>query len=397
MLQIRDFGCKANLATLNRFAIALLSEELSKGFTLRLGNCVEAVLQSALSYAKANSMFEGGDQQVSVTQLQWLYFATYKIALKLMKSSEFLWTTSVLDYSTDFALQYRQVAYPEMDSKAPRPHLFAVAYLHLLAMTLKARCEGDPAQKASHYEQVRACFQQLDGLHGWEDDEEETDEDAKEKEDSHHDIAQFFDLEAAMHLKEWDNIASICASDGAFADPEFYAPIVDMTLQLDLPPRLAILIIKDDPPTTWQRDFQVSLPRYLHCLFTLAIAPAKDTDVSGVAFLDVEMADSKVAEEVLDQILAMADEGGGVEEHQALNSIQAGLGLSNVFTYPAAELIKIATVAFNKATDFYRATRDEDCQRWAGKAIRIAQLAPGTQGTQVVNMLQSRLGSLIGV
>ncbi|CAG8897027.1 unnamed protein product [Penicillium egyptiacum] len=423
------------------FAITLLSEELSKGFNQRLGDCIETVLQSALSYAKENSMFEGGDQEVSVTQLQWLYFATYKIALKLITSSGFLWTTSVLDHSRDFALQYRQIAYPEMGSKAPRPHFFAVAYLRLLASSLKARCEDDPTEKvgfnsfyskqrlrprlsrcghaentdylqASHYEDVRACFQQLSDLHGWKDGEEETDDNADFKEDRHRNIAQFFYLEAAMHLSKWKDVASICASDDAFPDPKFYAPTIDLTLQLKLPPKLAIHIIKrivsklkklqDDPPTTWQRDFRASLPRYLHCLFTLAIGPVQNTSSSGIACLDVEMADSEVAEEVLDKVLAMADEEAGVEgdahiaEH-GLHAIQAKSELAEVFTYPAAELIQIATMAFNKAVDFYRVTRDADCQRWADKAIRISQLVPGAQGKLLVGTLQKRLGSLIGV
>ncbi|KAJ5053094.1 sporulation-specific protein 22 [Penicillium rubens] len=403
---------KANLATLNRFAITLLSEELSKGFNQRLGNCIETVLQSALSYAKENSMFEGGNQEVSVTQLQWLYFATYKIALKLIASSGLLWTTSVLDHSRDFALQYRQIAYPEMGSEAPRPHFFAVAYLRLLVSSLKARCEDDPTEKVPHYKDVRACFQHLNNLHGWKDGEEETDDDdANYKEDRHYDIAKFFDLEAAMHLKMWQDVASICASDEAFPGPKFHAPIMDLTLQLDLPPRLAISIIKrivsklkklqDDPPTTWQRDFRVSLPHYLHCLFGLAIAPVQYTTSSGTASLDVEMADPEVAEEVLDEVLAMADKEAGVEEsahlQHGLHAIQAKSELGEVFTYPAVELMQIASMAFNKAADFYRATQDEDCQRWADKAIRISQLVPGAQGKQLVKALQNRLGSLIGV
>jgi hypothetical protein len=161
-----------------------------------------------------------------------------------------------------FALQYRQIAYPEMGSEAPRPHFFAVAYLRLLVSSLKARCEDDPTEKVSlngssiksvgvltlqvsHYKDVRACFQHLNDLHGWKDGEEETDDDdANYKEDRHYDIAKFFDLEAAMHLKMWQDVASICASDEAFPGPKFHAPIMDLTLQLDLPPRLAISIIK---------------------------------------------------------------------------------------------------------------------------------------------------------
>ncbi|KAJ5392935.1 hypothetical protein N7465_011909 [Penicillium sp. CMV-2018d] len=395
------------------FAITLLSEELSKGFSQRIGKCIETVLQSAVSYVKENSMFEGGNQEVSVTQLQWLYCASFKLSLKLINSSGFLWATSVLDHSKDFALQYREIAYPEMGSKAPRPHLFAVVYLRLLVSSLKARCEDEPTQKTSHYENVRACFQELDDLRGWQDGEEEADDDANYKEDRHHDVAQFFDLEAAMHLKKWDDVARICASDDTFPNPKFYAPIMDLTLQLNIPPTLAIQVIKrimlklselqDDPPSTWQRDFRVSLPRYLHCLFSLAITPVQQADYLEFVCLDVEMADPVVAEEVLDKILAMANEEADVKQEEGLNAqhglstMHTGSELCGVFTYPAAELIKIATVAFNKATDFYRATQDEDCQRWANKAISIAQLVPGAQGKQLVEKLQTRLGSLIGV
>lgn len=51
--------------------------------------------------------------------------------------------------SLQFALQYREIAYPEMGSKAPRPHLFAVVYLRLLVSSLKARCEDDPTEKVN--------------------------------------------------------------------------------------------------------------------------------------------------------------------------------------------------------------------------------------------------------
>ncbi|KAJ5441745.1 Meiosis specific protein SPO22 [Penicillium cf. griseofulvum] len=363
------------------FAITLLFKELSRGFSQRLGNCIQTVLKSALSYAKKNSMFEGGDQEVSVTQLQWLYFATYKFALKLMNSSGFLWTVPVLEYSKEFALQYREIAYPEMGSKAPRPHLFAVFYLLLLAASLKARRVIDVTEKITLYENVRAYFRQLDDLHGWDDGEEEADKHTNEREDRHHDIAQFFDLEAAIYLANWDDVARICASDDEFPKPKFYAPIMDLTFQFNLPPRLAIQIIRrivsklselqDDPPTTWQRDFRISLPRYLHCLFALAIEPVGDMDIPTMDFFDIDMADAEVAEDVLDRVLEIASEEAGVEqpgynEQQDLNSDQPDSRLCDEFTYPAAELIKIATVAFNKATDFYRATRDEDCYGMGG-------------------------------
>ncbi|KAI2695314.1 hypothetical protein CBS147332_9413 [Penicillium roqueforti] len=393
------------------FAITLLSEELSKGgFNQRLGKCIETVLESALSYAKENSLFEGGDREVSVTQLEWLYLATYNVALKLINSSGFLSATHALDHSRDFALQYRQIEYPEGGSKAPRPHLFSVIYLRLLVSTLRARC-ADPTAKKPHYEDVCICFQQLGDLRGWEDGEE-TDAGANYKEEKHYNIARFFNLEATMHLNRWQDVVRICASDDTIPDSKFYPQIMDLTLRLNLPPTRAIWLIKrivsklnelrDDPPTTWQHDFRASLPRYLHCLFILAIEPDPYASTDRSANLGFKMADAEVAEEVLDKILAMADEEAAVAEERygtqhSLNAIQVGSEMDYVFTYPAGELINVATMSFNKAIDFYRATRDQDCQRWAEKAIRVAQLVPGAQGKALVNVLQIRLGSLIGV
>jgi hypothetical protein len=151
---------------------------------------------------------------------------------------------------------------------------------------------------------------------------------------------------------------------------------------------------QNDPPTTWQHDFRISLPRYLHCLFVLAIEPVGDIDPV-MGFFNIEMADAEVAEGVLDRILAIASEvpGGGEPGYNEMQDLYFCDG----FTYPAAELIHIASAAFNKATDFYRATRDVDCQRWAEKAIRIARLARGPQGTELVRTLHARLEALIGV
>jgi hypothetical protein len=94
------------------------------------------------------------------------------------------------------------------------------------------------------YENVRVYVRELNSLHGWCDSEEELNDHTNKKEDKHRDIAQFFDLEAAMCLRSWEDVARICASDDEFPKSEFYAPIMDMTFQFDLPPRLAIEVVK---------------------------------------------------------------------------------------------------------------------------------------------------------
>lgn len=45
--------------------------------------------------------------------------------------------------------------------------------------------------------------------------------------------------------------------------------------------------------------------------------------------------------------------------------------------YSNEELEWLATVAFNRAMDFYLVSADEECRRWAGKAIEVADLVGG--------------------
>lgn len=45
--------------------------------------------------------------------------------------------------------------------------------------------------------------------------------------------------------------------------------------------------------------------------------------------------------------------------------------------YPNEELEWLATVAFNRAMDFYLVSADEECRRWARKAIEVADLVDG--------------------
>ncbi|KAL8943365.1 MAG: hypothetical protein Q9211_001004 [Gyalolechia sp. 1 TL-2023] len=56
--------------------------------------------------------------------------------------------------------------------------------------------------------------------------------------------------------------------------------------------------------------------------------------------------------------------------------------------YPPEELQWIATTVFNRAVDFYCASQDEACRRWAEKAIGLAAL--GDDDGQLHHLLQNR-------
>lgn len=60
--------------------------------------------------------------------------------------------------------------------------------------------------------------------------------------------------------------------------------------------------------------------------------------------------------------------------------------------YPTEELEWLAATAYNKAVDFYCASHDTDCRRWAEKALNIAQLS--SNGGLLHELLQSKFMGL---
>ncbi|KAJ5554788.1 Meiosis specific protein SPO22 [Penicillium sp. DV-2018c] len=421
------------------FVITLLLKELSRGFSYRLGQLIKSVIHYALEYARENSRLDGGPKTISVTQLQWLYHTTYETALKLFKSPGLAWVNDVLEYSREFACLYRQIAYLNNDAGEPRPHLFAVAYLELLAESAEARGEVDPDVKVRYklsgprvtipewnddrddhtdknqrmyYEKVRTSFTELNDLSGWSDEEEPSDLNTDAKEDRQLSNAQFFDLEAAMHLGQWDDVARICQSNDTFPKQWFYPPLMDLTLKLDLPPALAHVIrnLEDslcETPTTTiaeRPNFRTSYPRYLHILFTLAISPDHaPTPMTASGLPDVNMVDAKTAEEVIDQVIAIVEQGTGIksgeeDQQDSGDILRVDLPDSQLYPfqekYPTPELLKMAGETFNRATDYYRVVQDDVCKRWANKAILLARQVPGPQGQALVQTLESKLATL---
>ncbi|KAK1138557.1 hypothetical protein N8T08_002413, partial [Aspergillus melleus] len=95
------------------------------------------------------------------------------------------------------------------------------------------------------------------------------------------------------------------------------------------------------------QDFQTVLPRYLRVLFQLSL----------------DANDDALAESLIDQALALVRDA-----HQPSPP---------PYTYPNEEIQWMSTVGFNRAVEFYRASRDEEFRRWAEKVIALADLIDG--------------------
>lgn len=114
----------------------------------------------------------------------------------------------------------------------------------------------------------------------------------------------------------------------------------------------------------------------------------------------------ELAEAVIDQALQRAaDEAhANTDDHRAQHALfDPADGARAVqcthYPYPASELEHLATVTFNQAMDFYKDEKDEECRRWAKKAIRLAEAmyddgGEGGDGANLAGVFRKRLHEL---
>ncbi|KAI9770778.1 MAG: hypothetical protein M1840_003028 [Geoglossum simile] len=177
-----------------------------------------------------------------------------------------------------------------------------------------------------------------------------------------------FDLEAAVHLKSWDDLGQII---------EVFEPLADIILQAKAPATTTLLTLqvcsslpqisfitltlkKKIVNTTWRLPATNpidKLSRWIRCLFQIALSN-----------------DLNIAEQLLHQALSIARD-------------------SKIDTpYPPEELEWLATTTFNRAVDFYCASDDAACKRWAELALSVALFGDDQGIVQTTNSAMSTNG-----
>ncbi|PYI28538.1 hypothetical protein BP00DRAFT_459349 [Aspergillus indologenus CBS 114.80] len=196
------------------------------------------------------------------------------------------------------------------------------------------------------------------------------------------------DLEASIHLNSdentttssssnWTHITNLINLSSPILTPQLTAIYLDILLRAStatpLPNivqaiKLLLRTIHTSPSpdlTQSTTTFHTTLPRYLHVLYQLAL----------------DASQPELAESVLDQVLVLVRDWKMTE-------------------FPEGEVQWMASVAFNRAVDFYLAGEDGECRRWAGKAIALADLlllvVDGEDGGGALGrLLRARYGKLM--
>ncbi|KAI9856788.1 MAG: hypothetical protein M1824_005259 [Vezdaea acicularis] len=150
-----------------------------------------------------------------------------------------------------------------------------------------------------------------------------------------------FDFEAAVRLKSWDSLELIIEECAAANEPRIYETLADIMLSSGGPSATVVMTLQNIINMTAQH-YPLSIDkisRWIRCLFQLAVVQ-----------------DTHIAEQLLDQAARVAHD-------TRLNATPP---------YPEEELEWLSTTAFNRGVDFYCASDDESCRRWAEKAIGVA-------------------------
>ncbi|RLL95832.1 hypothetical protein CFD26_104501 [Aspergillus turcosus] len=162
------------------------------------------------------------------------------------------------------------------------------------------------------------------------------------------------DFEAAINLEQWNDLPNIIERASKILDDHLCSALLDCILRSGASaPNIAevikeiICIFHSSPSPFFSAGaFHQKLPRYLRCLFQIAL----------------EAKDYSLAESVLHQAIVLARDGS------------ADTDADLPFVYPSDELKWLATMAFNRAVDLYLASADEDCRTWGEIAFTLAGL-----------------------
>ncbi|RHZ64464.1 SPO22/ZIP4 family meiosis protein [Aspergillus thermomutatus] len=230
------------------------------------------------------------------------------------------------------------------------------AFMYLLGEYVKsnnliAEARGHTPSSAKAYEQIRQSVQRF-GTHIQA--QLDTCNTVREREAwiKKHRLLIAFDFEAAINLKQWNDIPNIIERANTILDDQLCSAFLECILRSGASAPNIAQVVKDiicifhssPSPFFGAGDFHQKLPRYLRCLFQIAL----------------EATDYSLAESVLNQAVVLTRDGSADTDLP--------------FVYPSDELKWLATVAFNGAVDFYLASADEDCRKWGEIALTLAGL-----------------------
>ncbi|KAL4876099.1 meiosis protein SPO22/ZIP4 like-domain-containing protein [Aspergillus karnatakaensis] len=334
---------------------------------------IMSLLKSAMTVAE-----EQHGKPISPVELRWFSYKSYSIALELYKQPLLQAIIGLLNISVKFMELYQKDMGADSEKHFLDHHL-KCTFLQAMITITEARREKSSSKKEMHYKEAREAINQfqdtihLSGAdftahtppHSWLDK---------------YRIILSFNFEATVYLRQWDDLAKIIETSKPIVCAKLSSVFLDCLLRSGAPSSYLSRFVKQlirtfhSSPSpfinTPNKPFQEFLPRHLRCLFALALKAEEYI----------------LAESVLDQAIVLVQNQTKKNKENPKPKPRS--------RYPEEELQWLATTAFNRAVEFFLVSGDEDCRRWAGKAIALAELV-GDKG-ELGGLLRGNLEKILG-
>ncbi|KAH1466955.1 hypothetical protein KXX13_000526 [Aspergillus fumigatus] len=344
----RSGNTRFTIKCLQQLIVGMDDDSLGEvpGSTLFHDNAASiAHLISTFEEALKHANNEGRLPRYAASELEWFARKSYNIALDIDKTSPSETVLRLLDISLEFTDLYHK----KTETK-DRVFLYLMGE-YVKSNKLVAEARGHTPSSVKVYKQIRRSVQRFEAYIQIELDTCNTTSERGRWTHKYR-LLLALDFEAAINLKHWNDIPSIIDRASNMLDDKLCSAFLDCILRSGAPASNIAQVVKSiicsfhssPSPSFSAGAFLQKLPRYLRCLFQIAL----------------EAKDYSLAESVLHQAIVLARDG----------SADADLP----FLYPSDELKWLASMAFNRAVDLYVASVDEDCRKWGDIAITLADL-----------------------
>ncbi|KAL3469881.1 meiosis protein SPO22/ZIP4 like-domain-containing protein [Aspergillus californicus] len=373
---------RLQISQLLRYMICAVCEKHGTTKDEQLRGRVVSLFESALRAASREQ-----SRSFSPTELRWLSFKSYSIALKLHQSSPSQTIVRLLKFAVEFTELSQKDQEAEWDVDLLE-HNLRCHFLRIMILVTDARRERKSSKKTIYYKEAREViklFQAHIRLLNASDSMMIVDTHPPNWLSKYRTVLSFV-FEATVFLRQWDDLVKIIEISKSIVDAKLSSVFLDCLLRSGAPSSYLSQFVKQiirtfhSTPTpspflntnssSSNFNFTSTLPRYLRCLFSLSS----------------QAEEYILAESILDQVLLLAQNTPNPNtDTQAQPQPQ----------YPKDELHWLATVAFNRAVEFYLISADTECRRWAKKAIQLADLIEGDR-VELGRLLRENLKRIQG-
>ena len=226
----------------------------------------------------------------------------------------------------------------DIESKSSHAHLCVIVrFLSISLLVLLARDAATRTEQVRLYRDLQTHAQAFTTSHKtWLSLDDQPNFNDYNKESS---SVLVFYFEASTRLQDWSTCQRLAQESQSFQSPELQSVLGDLTLSSTAPNSILVSLLEQTVNNTFCiQTFDVALlSRWIRCLFRLTQSSMLDA-----------------AETLLYRAIILAT------AHKEV--------------YPPEEVEWLAVSAFNRATDFFVAEQDENCERWAQTVLKIAPL-----------------------